>query len=41
VDVYLPANVQIVVGVDSRAVAGETVIAQAAASAGARPFQRS
>ena len=41
VDVYLPANVQIVVGVDSRAVAGETVIAQAATSAGARPFQRS
>ena len=41
VDVYLPANVQIVVGVDSRAVAGETVIAQAAVSAGARPFQRS
>ena len=29
VDVYLPANVQIVVGVDLRAVAGETVIAQA------------
>ena len=41
VDVYLPASVQIVVGLDSRAVAGETVIAQAAASAGARPFQRS
>jgi phosphatidylserine decarboxylase len=41
VDVYLPPNVQIVVGLDSRAVAGETVIAQAAVSAGARPFQRS
>jgi phosphatidylserine decarboxylase len=41
VDVYLPPAAQIVVGVDSRAVAGETVIAQMSASAGARPFQRS
>ena len=41
VDVYLPASAQIVVGVDSRAVAGETVIAQMSASAAARPFQRS
>jgi phosphatidylserine decarboxylase len=41
VDVYLPANAQISVGLDSRAVAGETVIAQTSAAAKTRPFQRS
>jgi phosphatidylserine decarboxylase len=41
VDVYLPAGVQIVVGVDSRAIAGETVIGKIAAEAKPRPFQRS
>jgi phosphatidylserine decarboxylase len=41
VDVYLPPKAQIVVGLDSRAVAGETVIAQMTAAAGSRPFQRS
>ena len=41
VDVYMPAGVQIVVGVDSRAVAGETVIAQISAGSEMRPFQRS
>jgi phosphatidylserine decarboxylase len=41
VDVYLPPGAQIVVGVDSRAVAGETVIAEISALAGTRPFQRS
>ena len=41
VDVYLPANAQIVVGLDSRALAGETVIAQMSGASGARPFQRS
>ncbi len=41
VDVYLPAGAQILVGVDSRAVAGETVIAQLSGGAHARPFQRS
>ena len=41
VDVYLPAGAQILVGVNSRAVAGETVIAQMSAQAPARPFQRS
>jgi phosphatidylserine decarboxylase len=40
VDVYLPASVQIVVGLESRAVAGETVIAEISASAAPRPFQR-
>ena len=41
VDVYLPPNAQIVVGVDSRAVAGETVIAEISAAPATRPFQRS
>jgi phosphatidylserine decarboxylase len=41
VDVYLPSGVQIVVGVHSRAIAGETVIAQAAAEVEPPPFQRS
>ena len=41
VDVYLPPGAHIVVGLDSRAVAGETVIAQVAAEVGARSFQRS
>jgi phosphatidylserine decarboxylase len=41
VDVYLPPKAQIVVGLESRAVAGETVIAQMTAAAGSRPFQRS
>ena len=41
VDVYLPVNAQIVVGLDSRALAGETVIAQMSGASGARPFQRS
>jgi len=41
VDVYLPPGAQIVVGLESRAVAGETVIAQVLASAAPRSFQRS
>jgi len=41
VDVYLPAGAQVVVGLESRAVAGETVIAQVSATAAPRPFQRS
>jgi phosphatidylserine decarboxylase len=41
VDVYLPPGAQIVVGVDSRAVAGETVIGKVAAGARPPPFQRS
>jgi phosphatidylserine decarboxylase len=41
VDVYLPPPAQIVVGVDSRAVAGETVVAQLSEKAAVRPFQRS
>jgi phosphatidylserine decarboxylase len=41
VDVYLPAGAQILVGLDSRAVAGETVIAQMSEAGQARPFQRS
>ncbi len=41
VDVYLPAGAEIVVGVESRAAAGETVIAQVAATAPRRSFQRS
>ena len=41
VDVYLPPGAQIVVGVDSRAIAGETVIAQVAAEVEPPPFQRS
>jgi phosphatidylserine decarboxylase len=41
VDVYLPHEAQIVVGVESRAIAGETVIAEFAAGAIARRFQRS
>ncbi len=40
VDVYLPASAQIVVGLESRAVAGETVIAEISARAAPRPFQR-
>jgi phosphatidylserine decarboxylase len=39
VDVYLPQGAHIVVGLDSRAVAGETVIAQLAADIEAPPFQ--
>jgi phosphatidylserine decarboxylase len=39
VDVYLPQGAHIVVGLDSRAIAGETVIAQVAAEAAAPPFQ--
>ena len=41
VDVYLPAGAEIVVGLESRAVAGETVIAQVSPTAAPRPFQRS
>jgi phosphatidylserine decarboxylase len=41
VDVYLPPGAHIVVGVDSRAIAGETVIAQVAAEVEPPPFQRS
>ena len=41
VDVYLPPSAQIVVGVDSRAVAGETVIGKVAAEVAPPPFQRS
>ncbi len=41
VDIYLPPNAQIVVGVESRAVAGETVIAEISAAVESRPFQRS
>jgi phosphatidylserine decarboxylase len=41
VDVYLPPSAHIVVGVESRAVAGETVIAQVAPDVEAPPFQRS
>jgi len=41
VDVYLPPSAQIVVGLESRAVAGETVIAQISAGMEARTFQRS
>src|ERR1700744_3332328 len=41
VDVYLPPGAHIVVGVNSRAIAGETVIAQVAAEVEPPPFQRS
>jgi phosphatidylserine decarboxylase len=41
VDVYLPPDAQIVVAADSRATAGETVIAQVAAEVEPPPFQRS
>jgi len=41
VDVYLPAGARIVVGLGSRAVAGETVIARMAAEVETSPFQRS
>src|SRR5271166_5836513 len=41
VDVYLPPSAQIVVGFDSRAVAGETVIAQISTATETRPFLRS
>jgi phosphatidylserine decarboxylase len=41
VDVYLPPEAQIAVGVDSRAVAGETVIAEISAAPATRPFRRS
>ena len=41
VDVYLPPDTQIVVGVGSRAVAGETVIGKVATEASPPPFQRS
>ena len=41
VDVYLPATAQIVVGLQSRAVAGETVIANLSATDASSPFQRS
>ncbi len=41
VDVYLPQAAQIVVGLDSHAVAGETVIAEVSAAPATRSFQRS
>ncbi len=41
VDVYLPAGANIVVGVESRAIAGETVIAQVSSDVKPPPFQRS
>jgi phosphatidylserine decarboxylase len=41
VDVYLPAGAEIIVGLESRAVAGETVIAQVSTTTAPRPFQRS
>jgi len=41
VDVYLPEGARIVVGLQSRAVAGETVIAQIATTAEPRRFHRS
>jgi phosphatidylserine decarboxylase len=41
VDVYLPPGAHIVVGADSRAIAGETVIARVAADVDPPPFQRS
>jgi phosphatidylserine decarboxylase len=41
VDVYLPASAQIVVGLESRAIAGETVIAEITPASAARPFLRS
>ena len=41
VDVYLPPDARIVVGLESRAVAGETVIAEIGAGAGPRQFERS
>ena len=41
VDVYLPPGAHIVVGLESRAVAGETVIAQVAPGVETPPFQRS
>jgi len=41
VDVYLPGSAQIVVGLQSRAVAGETVIGRLSATNAAGPFQRS
>ena len=41
VDVYLPANANILVGLDSRCVAGETVIAEVGANAVRRLFRKS
>ena len=41
VDVYLPQGAHVVVGLSSRAVAGETVIGKVAAEVAPRPFQRS
>jgi phosphatidylserine decarboxylase len=41
VDVYLPTGAHIVVGINSRAIAGETVIAQVGAEVEPPPFQRS
>jgi phosphatidylserine decarboxylase len=41
VDVYLPPVAQIVVGLNSRAVAGETVIAEISAAPDGRSFRRS
>ena len=41
VDVYLPDRARILVGVDSRAVAGETVIAETAVAEPLRAFRRS
>jgi phosphatidylserine decarboxylase len=41
VDVYLPANAQIVVGLESRAVAGETVIAEISDASSSRAYRRS
>jgi phosphatidylserine decarboxylase len=41
VDVYLPSSTRIVVGLDSRCVAGETVIAQVGFDEPARRFRKS
>ncbi|HVP99820.1 MAG TPA: phosphatidylserine decarboxylase [Roseiarcus sp.] len=41
VDVYLPQSAKIVVGLDSRAVAGETVVAQISTATETPPFLRS
>ncbi|RBP02530.1 phosphatidylserine decarboxylase [Roseiarcus fermentans] len=41
VDLYLPADARIVVGLESRAIAGETVIARLSAATAPLPFQRS
>jgi len=41
VDVYLPSSVRIVAGLDSRCVAGETVIAQVGVGEPPRQFRKS